>query len=317
MSDPSLEQKIHDLEQFKKAFDVQSELMKTFITTLQCASGLLFLRAMLRKTLELVVKLTDSPSSSLFWLDSNGIVTESILARGIIVKDDKLSVIGQVLEQGLAGWVYRNRTIGVIENTETDERWFQFADQPYEVKSVLCVPLIRGRSFLGIITLMHPEVGYFNENTAQLMEVVSSQISLVLDQVRFYLEYLHPQQKTQGDSYPPQSQQENVSLQLLAQQGQYIVTNEGKFIYADPQFAGIFGYVLADLVALESFFDLVSSDHLDMVKERFKACLQGQLDQFFLTFRGRCKDSRIIKIDLTGRRTKLYGKFLIIGAIRH
>ena len=66
-----------------------------------------------------------------FWLDKQGYVTESILARGITIREQKETVVGEVLEHGLAGWVYRQRKTGVVSDTEKDDRWLELPYQPY------------------------------------------------------------------------------------------------------------------------------------------------------------------------------------------
>ena len=171
-------------ERLQQACDLQDGLMMTFLSMVTRSSGKLLLRSMLRQTLEGLAKLTLAEESSFFWLDEKGYVAESILARGIAIREQKETVVGEVLENGLAGWVYRQRKIGLIEDTATDDRWLELSYQPYQAKSILCFPIMRGTHLLAIATLMHSEVGFFDQSKAELIELCASKLGMVLDLLR-------------------------------------------------------------------------------------------------------------------------------------
>lgn len=57
----------------------------------------------------------------------------------------------QCFGQG-AGWVFRHRQIGLITDTETDDRWLTLLNQPYTVRSALGVPILKSGELLGILT---------------------------------------------------------------------------------------------------------------------------------------------------------------------
>jgi PAS domain S-box-containing protein len=326
----TLRQEVAKLRQYKQALDANRELMSNFITMSQSASGRLLTRALLQQTLQITTNLTKAEESSIFLLDAEGVVQESLLARGALMREEKNNLIGQVLKEGLAGWVYQNRKTGVIVDTRIDSRWVNLPSQPYSTLSALCVPLIRGRSLLGIITFTHSQADFFTPEITELMEITATQIALVFDQMRFYLEkkllqppstqpqetpnLVNPVHETPQTPPPPSSiVQEKLPLSEL---GMYILTQDGRFIYADPRFAEIFGYSLSELVSLESFFSLAISDNKEALKERFMDCFQGKNPKISVKFQGSHKNARTITIKLYGRKTKLFGKNLLIGFIQ-
>jgi sigma-B regulation protein RsbU (phosphoserine phosphatase) len=119
-------------------------------------------------------------------MDSDGRVVDSILSRGEISPDLSSMLIKSVLEEGLAGWVIHHRKIGLIHDTEKDDRWLMFPDQPYRARSALALPIISNDMLLGVLTLMHSRPNYFTEKIVELIKVTAKQMALVLENVYFF-----------------------------------------------------------------------------------------------------------------------------------
>lgn len=303
-------QELEELRRLKVAFELHQELSSTFVTMAPRSAGGLLLRSMLRKTLELLSQLVVSEESSLFWLDASGMVTESILARGIVIREQRESVVGQVLEHGLAGWVYRERKMGVIQDTDRDPRWLQLPYQPYETRSVVCVPLIRGNRLLAIATLMHSQPGHFEASLIETLEVTSQQFALVLDQMRFFLEA-----ETRSHTMVREGEESTMAAPSLAQVGVFMVDEQGRFVYADPQIAELFGYSLPELVALESLTACVTQQDYESLAQALYDCFYGKQAKVSLIYKGLAKHSRQIQVEMQIRKTKLYGQYLMVGTL--
>jgi len=115
-----------------------------------------------------------------------GKIAEAILTRPEVPSKQRDRLIGSVLDKGLAGWVSRHRQMGLIADTETDDRWLTLPDQPYKVRSALAVPILRGTELLGILTLLHSVPNHFTSKSAALMQATTNQIALVLENARLY-----------------------------------------------------------------------------------------------------------------------------------
>lgn len=183
----SLRRQVAVLSKYKQALQEQGKLFNSILTMHNVASGRLMLRSILLEIISFNVKLFHAEGASLFILSPDGMITDSILARGPTIQEDKEKLIGQVLDKGLAGWVARYRQTAVIKDTATDNRWINLPDQPYTVGSALAIPFIRGRLLLGVLTLTHSEPNKFSQGMLEFVEMYSPSLSLALDHVRIYV----------------------------------------------------------------------------------------------------------------------------------
>lgn len=183
----SLKSLVADLSKYKTAMETQEKLFRSILMMSNVSSGRLMLRSILLEVTEVTRELMEAQDASLFILNPKGVITESILARGPTIQEEKTYLIGKTLDQGLAGWVARYRRVALIDNVAEDERWLNFPEQPYEVASALCLPFVRGRLLLGILTLTHPDIGHFTQSMADFMKTFAPSIAIALDQARLYL----------------------------------------------------------------------------------------------------------------------------------
>jgi PAS domain S-box-containing protein len=318
----SLHREVAELRTTKTTFDTLHELLITLITTVRTATGPLILKAVLQEFLKISSRLTNAGESSLFLLDANGIVTESILARGVIIRELKQNIIGKVLDKGLAGWVIRHRKAGLVTDTMHDERWLTLPHQPYTVRSALSVPLLRGKVLLGLITLMHSQPGHFSPESAHLMQMSADQMALILENALLYVERQPSQpdsdkilQQTDKELHPIEEQ--SSSIEKLSWLGIYILIADGKFMYTNPGVAAIFGYTFIEFITIESIFKLVASNNRKFVAEQINQCFQArnQSQSFSCLFKGQRKDGSLIDVQAYGTRTKFSGKPVIIGVL--
>lgn len=180
-----LRREVAELKTEKAAFETQTELLEHLVAMARCSFCEEMLKATLQETVHVSSKLSGAEKGSLFLFNSNGVVTDSILTQ-----EEDACQIGSILDKGLpgwlAGWVFHHHKVGLITDTETDDRWLIQPNQPYSVRSALAVPILRDDELLGIITLLHQEPGQFSPETAYLMEVTAQQIALVLENARLY-----------------------------------------------------------------------------------------------------------------------------------
>lgn len=179
-------QEIAKLKNEAAAFKAQSKLLANLVSTAGSSNEGEVLKAALQSTLDLATEQTASEKGSLFLISPAGKVTDAILSRTEVTPEKRKSLIGNVLDKGLAGWVIRNRQVGLIIDTEDDERWLTLPNQPYVVRSVLGVPILSGEELLGIINLLHSKPRHFTEETANLMQLTANQMALVLENARLY-----------------------------------------------------------------------------------------------------------------------------------
>ena len=168
------------------AFQAQSALLEKFISMARSPDEPQVIKTMLRKTIEISIELTGAQLGSLILLDSKGAVVDSILARGEISPELSSELIESVLKEGLAGWVMQHRKIGLVHDTNEDDRWLTLPNQPYTARSALALPIVSGEMQWAILTLMHSMPGHFTPEIVELMKITANQIALVLDNVYLF-----------------------------------------------------------------------------------------------------------------------------------
>jgi sigma-B regulation protein RsbU (phosphoserine phosphatase) len=188
-----LQQEIKRLKKEKAVYQAQSRMLDHFVSVARASADQKMINVTLQKTLEVSIGLTDAEKGSLFLLDENGVVIESILTRAQASSDERNRLIGTVLDQGLAGWVRRhcnikngNCKLAYICDTQKDDRWLTLPGQPYEVRSALVVPIIRKERLLGLLTLLHSRPGHFGTESIELIEMTAVQIGVVLENATLY-----------------------------------------------------------------------------------------------------------------------------------
>jgi len=185
-SESSLERELKRLKDEKAALQVQSRLFENFIELARSSAESKLLSSVLRKALTVASELCGAETGSLFLLNSEGQVSDSILTRRQATDRQRSRIIGTVLDRGLAGWVRKRRSIGLIKDTRSDARWVDLPDQPYQIRSALAVPILRGDRLLGILTLLHSSPDHFSEDAAIQMELTAAQMAVALDNARLY-----------------------------------------------------------------------------------------------------------------------------------
>ena len=182
----SLRNELAALKTEKSVFEAQQKLLENFLAIARSPMKEGMLRTILENTLEVSRELTDAEKGSIFLLDSNGVVTDSILTRKAAATAERSRLIGTVLDKGLAGWVSRHRRVGMIKDTENDDRWITLPNQPYTVRSALAVPIKRGTDLMGLMTLLHSRPDHFSGASVDLMKLTAVQLAIVLENARLY-----------------------------------------------------------------------------------------------------------------------------------
>src|SRR3954469_25825470 len=171
----SLRGELAELRARAAAQAAQQELLENLIALARAAPDSSMLEAVLQKMLDVSTRMSGATSGSLFLLDDDGTVTNSILTRGKATVEQRRAIIGSVMDRGLAGWVAHHRQVGLIVDTRTDARWFTLPYEPYAFRSALAVPILRGGRLLGILNLLHAEPEHFDSSAAHLMQLAASQ----------------------------------------------------------------------------------------------------------------------------------------------
>jgi adenylate cyclase len=161
------------------------------------------LRAEQRKT-ELLLHLTRALGTTLdfeelltHFLDRLADAVGAIRASIILIIDEQprlysstryratLSLV-EILREGIAGFVLRNRQPVIIDDTRHDSRWIAKTPVQQIVRSVASMPIIREERALGVITLVHHTPGYFNDEHIDLLTSVAAQCAFAVENAELF-----------------------------------------------------------------------------------------------------------------------------------
>ena len=149
------------------------------------------LRTVLQRILFLSMKTVGANSGSIVVIDDNGKPVESAIISGAAVHNQNTQRLRVMLDGGLAGWVLRHRTAALVKDTLQDERW---SLQEYEkealtsARSAVSAPLLVRERLTGVMTLVHPQAGFFTSSHLELVQAISDQASIAVLNARLVAE---------------------------------------------------------------------------------------------------------------------------------
>lgn len=140
--------------------------------------------SMLFQLLQLLLQVTKTESGTLIVVNESGNVIDGVqVFKGRTVSPSMEKLL-EISQNGLAGWVVRNKQPALIDNTSSDNRWLQ---RPWEVekqesKSALSVPVKAG-NIIGSITLVRPKENRFSIKDLELVTNMTSGMEPTLNHI--------------------------------------------------------------------------------------------------------------------------------------
>lgn len=172
---------VTERKRIEEDLNSQKRLFENLLVVAQATTGHSTMQDTLRSILDIIMMLIDVPASSrssLFVFDEKGVMASTVLAQGEHVYQRKRQFINEVIDRGLVGWVVKNRQKALLFDTSADDRWLAMDGDINVAQSALSVPIMSGASLLAVLTMTHPDVGYFTMDHAYMLESASNQIAL-------------------------------------------------------------------------------------------------------------------------------------------
>lgn len=150
-----------------QAPEINLQLLRTIGMILAAGYGL---NELMTQVLHLSLQAMNAISGSLLILDENGEVADVCMLYG----DKKVSTseknVSEILDQGIAGWVLRNRKLALIANTNEDPRWLPRTWEQDQPRSAVAVPVPLTENRFGILTLVRSKDNQFTMDDVKLLE---------------------------------------------------------------------------------------------------------------------------------------------------
>ena len=147
------------------------------------------LSTVLEHILFLSIKNLGATSGSIIVLGDQGQPINSAVIHAGELFDEDTQRLRFTLDEGLAGWVKRNKKAALVKDTEKDDRWTsrRFSESDKSIsKSSVSAPLLVRDQLVGIMTLSHPEPGYFTEDHLDLVQAIADQAGIAVLNGRLY-----------------------------------------------------------------------------------------------------------------------------------
>ena len=180
-------------EKRKESQNSRSSLELLYNVSREIAAAL-DLRTVLHRVLFLSMKSVGAINGSIIVLDDHGQPVESAIITGDQIHEQTTPQLQDTLERGLAGWVIRNRQPALVDNTTQDERWLSRSEasgDPGASKSAVSVPILARENLVGVITLVHPQPGFFDQDHLELVQAIADQAGVAIVNARLYAESQH------------------------------------------------------------------------------------------------------------------------------
>ena len=166
----------------QSSLDLLVEISRELTTTLE-------LNPLLRRILLLSMQHVGAERATLIVLDAAQHPVDAAIFYDDELQETTHEQMQSILDQGLAGWVMRNRQPALLSDTSQDDRWLA---RPYELadrstaKSAICVPLMISEQLVGILTIVHSRPNSFNDEHLSLLQIIAGQAAIAIRNAQLY-----------------------------------------------------------------------------------------------------------------------------------
>src|SRR6185503_2000522 len=139
------------------------------------------------RALQLVTEAVNAQRGSVFLQDFS---SDQLVYRAALGRPRPLPPGGEPApfkwNEGLVGWVMKNRQAVVIGDLERDPRWKVLPDHPSTHKSALAVPLMSNGDALGAMVLLSADYNAFDEDQLRLVSAAADRVGDAINNAELY-----------------------------------------------------------------------------------------------------------------------------------
>jgi hypothetical protein len=136
------------------------------------------LRDLLQEVLRLTTERIEASSGSVMVLNEDGEIVDGCLSYGGSFGPLPFQGHSEIVEQGMAGWVVRNRQPVLITSTRNDARWLSrdWEEREGKSRSAVVVPLFASERVIGVLTLVRQESAPFTQSDLELVSAMGASL---------------------------------------------------------------------------------------------------------------------------------------------
>ena len=145
------------------------------------------LQEVLDRILQRAADLVGARDGSLMLIEEDGKLHFHARVGGLFPEDKaKRTFMPGAPDEGIAGWVVRNCTPYVCQDTKTDTQFVEIIAGGVPIRSLVSVPIISHGVVLGVINVDSPEPNRFSEVDAELLVTLANQIAVTIERAELW-----------------------------------------------------------------------------------------------------------------------------------
>ena len=222
--------------------------------------------------------------------NAKGAVIELVEGDEMVYRSASISIrehVGLRLRRSgsLSGLCVAQAQVLRCDDTETDSRVDKVACRKVGVRSMLCTPLSENGRAVGVLKVMDGEVGAFDADDEQLLNLLAGALGAALGR-----QLVMQELKVSEELFR--------TAMEIAPIGQALVRLDGCFLKVNAALCELMGYSEAELLS-KDFQTLTHPEDLDRDLQLLKQCLTGEIDRYRMEKRYFHKTGRVIWILLS------------------
>ena len=164
------------------------EQLNTLIELTALINSSLDTRVIRKRAIEAATRLADAETGSLLLIDQE--TGEMYFEVALGEKAGKLKEIRLKPGQGIAGWVAEKGEPLIVNDAQSDARFFKGADEKSEfvTKDLACVPVRTKEKMLGVLQAVNKKNGKFDGEDTEILSALANQVAVAVENAGLYHE---------------------------------------------------------------------------------------------------------------------------------
>lgn len=162
--------------------------LHTFMELSALINSTLDTREVRKRAIDAATGLLNAETGSLLLVDHE--TGELYFEVALGEKGAKLKEVRLKKGQGIAGWVAETGEPVLIQDVDSDPRFFRGADEKSEfvTKNMLCVPVNTKEKILGVLQAINKKDGLFDEDDLEILNALANQVAVAVENANLYEE---------------------------------------------------------------------------------------------------------------------------------
>jgi len=265
--------------------------------------------ALLSKTLEHIVKISDADKGVLLTQQGGKLFVRNALDRKSGFKEQLLNIEldkTSVVPVSLIRYVARSKNALIVDNADFDE---QYSDFRYfsdtNVEALLCVPIVHQQHIEAILYLESSSSSrIFSDELINILSIIMSQMIVSLVNGSLYRSLLEESNKLKDTAEELHISKERLSMSMrYSEVGVWEWNIETNDLYWNEMIGPIFGGPESEMdTSYENFISAVHPEDRDKVEDAIQACFDG--DEYRVRHRIIWDDGTVRWVDEAGDVTR-------------